>query len=211
MMKGCLRQMRGGCGVVLCAVVMAGPATGQSRVEEPGTLGLTMSGTYGVITGNTRYGNQFEDGPGLTLGVRYVAASNWSVGLSFFSQTFDAKPDTTGLDKLRVTDITLDLFFYRDRNADASQYLMIGIGFYRPEMHFSGEEITFPGENLLLELGLGAEIFIKENWGLELSGRAFGYVGDGLTAFEVNEGVEPDGNFSVGIQGQVGIIYYLLR
>jgi len=210
-MQGYFKQTLAGWAAVLCALVVAVPASGQSRVEQPGTLGLTMSGTYGLMTGNTLYGNRFDDGAGLTLGVRYVVASNWSVGLSFFSQTFSAVPDTTGVDKLRVTDVTLDLFFYRDRNADASQYLMVGIGFYRPEMHFAGEEITFPGENLLLELGLGAEVFIKENWGLELSGRAFGYVGDGLTPLDISQGVESEGSFSVGLQGQVGLIYYLLR
>jgi len=190
---------------------LVAPAAAQTRVEQSGTVGLTLSGSWAVITGDSRYGNGFDNGPGLTFGLRYVLGSHWSMGLSFYSQTYDAKPDTTGLTKLRMTNVIFDTYFYRDRNTDASQYLSLGIGFYRPELH-RASDVAFPGENFLVSLGLGAEIFIRENWGVELSGRAFGYVGEGVTPQETATGTaEATGNFSLGIQGQVGIIYYLLK
>jgi hypothetical protein len=196
-----------------CLLGLSNPATGQnSRVGQPGTIGLTGGLTYGWISGDSRYGTDFDTGLGLTLGLRYVLNDHWSLGGSFFGQNFDATGDAAaaGVKKLAMTDIVFEAFYYRNRRASAAQYVSLGIGLYRPEIHGQGEsEITFPSESLTVVGGLGAEVFIVESFGLELSGRAFGYFGDGVAPEEA--GVEATGSFSFALQGQAGIIYYLLK
>ena len=90
---------------------------------------------------------------------------------------------------------------------------MAGIGFFRPEIHLGDAQTAFPRENFLITVGIGAEVFIKENWGFELGARALGYFGDGYTD---PERADPDlerstETFTFGFHGQIGILYYLLR
>lgn len=204
---------------ILAGALCAGPgnalAAGATRVEEAGTVGLSIGGGYGVVTGNSRYGLDYEGGLALNLALRYVLGPHWSLGLSFQSQSYDSVPEAYAqdFDKVVMTDICGEVYFYRDRNQDASQYMMAGLGLYRPEIHLRGDNIAFPGENLRATVGVGAEVFIRENWGLELGARAVGYFGDGYTAQErVDDTViKESSSFTVGFQGQVGILYYLLR
>ena len=81
------------------------------------------------------------------------------------------------------------------------------------EIHLQNNETAFPRENLVLSLGLGAEVFVKENWGFELSARALGYLGDGYTDQERADVTleRATDTFSLGFQGQIGILYYLVR
>lgn len=210
-MNAALRVLAAGAVLALAAV----PAAAQSRVEEPGTIGLTAGGAYGMITGQSRYGRDFTDGAGITVGLRYVLSPHWSTGATFASQAYQAGTTAAaeGTDKVQMTNVLLDFYYYRDRNTDASQYLVMGLGFYRPEVHDSAQEISFPGENALLSVGAGAEVFIRENWGLELSARALGYFGRGFTPQELADTTTrlTDSKVALGLHAQVGLIYYLLR
>jgi len=205
------------------AVLSAAPAEGVTRLERSGTVGLSLFGAYGTVTGESRYGFDFSEGPGYGITLRYTVHPHVSLGLSFQNQSYDAIPglttldaDSIGIDELVATQVMADVYFYRDRNMDASQYAMVGIGFYRPEIHlvetddFGGDQIIFPSENLVLSAGVGAEVFIRENWGLDLSGKVFGYFGSGR-ADQEGEPPTDEGSISFGFQGQVGFIYYLLR
>lgn len=201
--------------VVSVSGMIADPVWGASRIERSGTVGLGVAGVYGGVRGNARFGTDYDDGPGLSLTVRYVVGPHWSVGLNFQSQTYNSVANAlaAGFDKIRMTNVSLDTYFYRDRTQDASQYLVAGFGFYRPEIHLQNNETAFPRENLVLSLGLGAEVFVKENWGFELSARALGYFGDGYTDQERADVTleRATDTFSLGFQGQIGILYYLLR
>jgi opacity protein-like surface antigen len=142
-----------------------------------------------------------------------VVAPHWSVGADFQSNRYGARTsEPGGATKVQMTNVQAELYYYRDRNQDASQYLVLGVGFYRPELHNDAEEVSFPGENLLLTVGVGAELFFKENWGLDIGARALGYLGDGFTDQEkADAALQIPGNFSFAIQGQIGLLYYLLR
>jgi hypothetical protein len=208
--------------MVVAAVVLLGaaaPARAEG-VDEAGTVGLSGFGDYGYMTGNSRYGLDFTSGGGYGVTLRYVVDPHWSLGLYFQNQTYDARttavsgpPDEEApVDKLVVTDVMADVYFYRDRTIDASQYLVAGLGFYRPEIRSSGGTVLFPGENLVLSAGAGVEVFIRENWGLDLNGRGFAYFGDGLSDQELdNPDVKGTGSLAAGFHVQVGIFYYLLR
>jgi hypothetical protein len=195
-------------------VPIPGAAAPPSRVERPGTVGLGVAGGYGIVTGNSRFGSEFDDGWGLDFYLKYVVNAHWSLGLGFQSQMYESTTQAfnQGLDKLQMTGIRGDIFFYRDRAQDASQYLVLGVGIYRPEIHYTAEDVGFPGESAELSLGLGAEIFIGESWGLELGGRAISYFGDGQSPEDEAAGAEPfDSNVSLAFRGQAGLFFYILR
>ena len=202
---------------MLCMVATEGSAAPSSRVERNGSIAIAGGAGYGIIVGDSRFGSEFDQGLGIDILLRYVLGPHWSMGLGFQSQVYDASPEAqaaNGEDKLQITDIRLDTYFYRDRSKDASQYLVLGIGMYRPEIHYQGEgNVSFPGENLELSFGMGAEIFIGETWGLELGGRAIGYFGNGLTQEEeANPEIAPlTGDVALGLRGQAGVFFYILR
>lgn len=206
------RQWWGALVLAATLISAAAPAWADGRVERPGTVGLSLGGAYGVLTGNSRLGLDFEAGLGYNVSLRYVLGRSWSLGLNFHNHTFDAVPDARpqGTDKLVVTNVSGQVYYYRNRSLDAAQYAVLGLGFYRPEIHLGEGEISFPGENLLVSAGIGAEVFIKENWGLDLGARAVGYFGEGIGDFEAGT-ISPDGNVAVGFHGQVAVLYYLLR
>ncbi len=209
---------------MIVAVLSTGPAEAATRLERSGTVGLTIFGGYGTVTGQSRFGYDFGEGPDYGVTLRYTIHPHVSLGLSFMNQNYDAvqglttlDADSVGIDKLVATQVMADVYFYRDRNMDASQYAMVGIGFYRPEIHLVntdetlyGEQIMFPSENLVLSAGVGAEVFIGENWGLDLSGRSYFYFGSGRADQEPEPPTNED-SLSFGFTGQVGLIYYLLR
>jgi hypothetical protein len=225
-MKRMTRALMGILATLILAGGSASPGEGAeaSRLERPGTVGLSLYGGYGWVTGESRYGLDFDTGWGLGVNIRYVLGPHWSLGLNFQNQSYDAVTAAQDVyKKFTVTDAVFDVYLYPNRTLDSAQYFVVGVGFYRPEVHRTDGTIQFPGENILLSGGLGMEVFIKENWGLDLSGRAYGYVGDGYadqeksqTPCSETENVEPcfpgvDGDFSVGLVAQVGLIYYIMR
>ncbi len=200
--------------VLVLATGLAGPARAASNIDEEGTVGLSLFGDYGLVTGKSRYGLDFEGGGGYGVNLRYVVNPRWSLGLYFQHQDYSSKPEAereTNVKKAVMTQVIGDLYYYGKRNLDSSQYLVLGLGFYRPEIHYTEEEVGYPGENLVVSAGLGAEVYIRENWGLDLSVRSFGYFGSGLAEGDRTQGITSNGNFSVGLQAQAGILYYLVR
>jgi hypothetical protein len=201
---------------MLCITASEAGAVPSSRIERNGSIALGGGIGYGLVTGDSRFGSEFDQGMGIDILLRYVLGPHWSMGLGFQGQVYDATAaaqSANGEDKLQITDIRFDTYFYRDRSKDASQYLVLGIGLYRPEIHYEESNVSFPGENLELSLGLGAEIFIGETWGLELGGRAIGYFGNGLTTEEEADPdlAPPTSNVALGLRGQAGVFFYILR
>ncbi len=213
------RLMKSGLPVLAAAVLLAASAGAQTRLDREGTVGLSAFGDYATLTGESRFGLDFKSGGGYGIDIRYTLNPHWSLGLMFHNQTYGAVRDvkSAGVNKLVSTEVVGEAYYYRDRNVDAAQYVVLGVGFYRPEVHYEDEDILFPGENVILTAGLGVEVFLRENWGLDLSARGLGYLGDGIADQErdgtVGDGtlVTAQGSFALGLQVQAGIIYYLTR
>ena len=196
----------------------AAPVT---RVERAGTVGLGAFGSYGTVVGDSRFGLQFQNGGGYGVDLRYVAGPHWSLGLTFQNQMYQPEDSGGTQDKLVTTGLLFNVYYYRKRGLDVANYLVLGAGFYRPEIHFlevvddeNRESISFPGESLALTGGMGVELFIRENWGFNISGRAIAYFGDGVAQEEEldpDSPAESNGNISVGLLGQVGLFYYLIK
>ncbi len=208
-MVGNGRRWIGAAALVGLTTGLSVPGEAITRIEESGSIGLSAFASYGGISGKSRYGLDFSSGFGLGVSLRYTVSPHWALGFEFLAQSYDPKDDVAEeYSELKFTNVIGEVFYFRDRSGDASQYFVFGLGFYRPEVHRNDETVAFPTESLVLEAGIGAEVFIRETWGLDLSGRALGYFGEGTVP---QEEVTEDGNWSIGYQFQAGLIVYILR
>ena len=173
--------MKSGLCTLAAAALLTAPAGAQTRLDREGTVGLSAFGDFATLTGQSRLGLDFKSGGGYGIDIRYTLNPHWSLGLAFHNQTYGAvrgaKSIGAEVDKLVSTEVTAEAYYYRDRNVDAAQYAVLGVGFYRPEVHRTDEDILFPGENLFVTAGLGVEVFLRENWGIDLSARGIGLPG----------------------------------
>jgi opacity protein-like surface antigen len=178
----------------LAALGLAGVAGAEDR---KGTLSFGASGQYGFIDGNGSFGAGFDRGPGYGLRFRYSLGSVGALGLSFENQVF--KPDerlSEEPEKLTFTNYIANGFLYFGRESRTSRYLMLGVGFYRPEKKFPGGETDFDREGFLLNAGLGLETFARRNVGIDLYIRGYGYAAEDA--------------FSYSGQAGVGVNFYVL-
>jgi opacity protein-like surface antigen len=189
---------------------LAAPAQAQYRQIRPGTVSLGLGGSFGLVTGNSRFGLDFDSGGGYLFALNYAVTPNISLGLNFQNQTYNWVDGEPRYDNLVVTTFEGHARLYRKRGTDASQYVMAGIGVYRPEFRIGDTETVFPGDGFLFTGGAGVELFLRENWALDLSARGIGYVGNGISDQEF-ETVEDTGNLSFGLHGQLAIVYFMLK
>lgn len=167
-------------------------------------------GGYSLINGEARYGLDFDAGPGYYINLKYSVSERVAVGFNFQNQGYQWVDGEPQYDDLVLTTFEGHIYFYRDRDADANQYAMLGLGIFRPELRRNVGETVFPGEGLILTVGLGTELFLRENWALDLSGRAIGYFSEGIAPSEMDT-IESTGSVSFGLTGQLGILYYLIK
>lgn len=189
--NGCL-----GVAVVLVALIFeVGPASAQ---ERPGTLSLGLQGQYGLIAGPSNFAEDYDFGPGFAIRIRYALGGPQAFGISFESQTFDPDPKSTDenppLD-LKFANATVEYVRYFNRGAGRSQYAAFGAGLFHPsEVRRNGVQVVSDG--LVLTAGGGLEIFFRRNTSIDLSLRAYGMIGDSVSAT---------------VQAAAGIHLYLIK
>lgn len=225
-------RWKDGIGWLLAVAALAAggyPAAAQaaSRLDRPGTVALGGGGGYGLTAGEGRYGLDFGGGGSYHFVIRYTAAPHWVLGFHFQNQNFSwedairTETDTYAIepyDDMVMTTFEGQICWYPASQVDSRQYLFAGVGVYRPELRRSKEDVVFPGENIFLSLGLGTELFLRENWALDITGRGMALFGtgyadpevNGLTDFELQQ-VRDTPDLSLGFQIQAGILYYVLK
>lgn len=205
--------MRWFLGLFACGLLLSTTATSavaQSREIREGTVAMGGGGGYGLITGEARYGLDFDSGPGYNVMLKYSVSRHVALGFNFQNQSYQWVDGEPQYDDLVLTTFEGHVYFYRSRDADANQYAVLGLGIFRPELRRNVGETVFPGEGLILTAGLGTELFLRENWAIDLSGRALGYFSEGIADPELDI-IESSGSVSFGLTGQIGILYYLIK
>ena len=129
-------------------------------------------------------------GVGLSVRVRYAIDRASAIGLSFDASDFErsvsrteaapfevASRDTA--DKIHATIVTGEYYRYFMRKAKQTPYVVVGAGFYRPEIRFGELNTGFPGSDLAITVGAGGEHFFTRSVSLDLSARVYGLFHDG--------------------------------
>jgi len=144
-------------------------------------------------------------GVGVNLGFRVNLDRKSALGISFGTMDFErtdsgiqgwefgdefAARDTAS--KVHGTIVTLDYYQYVRRKAKQTPHLVLGVGYYRPEIRFGEINTQFPGSNIAVKLGLGGEHFLSRSVSLEVSARVYGLNSD--------DGVMVSADFALGLR-----------
>jgi len=161
------------------SVCVAGPI-----FEERGTLTVGGQVEQGMLVGDAPPTDDFDNGTGFALRLRYYLGSSRAFGISLESQVFNGIEAPVSEDqprKFKDAVMTLDYLFYFDRNSTLSRYVTVGLGFHHPGLEYRvGSEVGPDG--VAACLGGGVEYFFHRSTSIDVSVKGYGLFGqrDGL-------------------------------
>lgn len=184
-------------GTLLLALA-AWTSPGTAYEQPRNTISLGIQGQYGFLGGakdpipedpvDGSWGSLFDFGEGIAVRVRYSLARNRAIGLSFEDQRFRRQGDLprTHPDQLQLTQVLGEYYIYFARPRKITQYVVFGAGIHRPVLRIETEDSTgrtleenaFPGTNLTVMVGAGAEYFLGRQASIDLSLRGYGINSD---------------------------------
>ncbi|MGH7742349.1 MAG: hypothetical protein ACRENS_10045 [Candidatus Eiseniibacteriota bacterium] len=194
---------RHGMAVLLLLVGLS--AAGAARAQlpmilpRPGQVGITVQGQYGALLSTGNLGTDFNDSPGLAVRLRYRMRYERALGISFESQSFDARePATADSSRTKLYMLLSGVDFYQMFNTDQRTQQMISIGAGLAQIHYTlrDGEIEYPlaGDGVYVSVGAGMERFVYRSFAIDLSTRY-------MAVFE-------DGKANHDFQAAAGLIFY---
>ncbi len=186
-----------------------GAARAESLIvlPKPGQVGLSVGGGYGTLVSSGNVGVTFGAGPALCVRLRYRMRYERGLGLSFESQSLDARevvrfdlafPDSVAPTRLSL--ITSGVEFYQmfGTRTRTTRMLMVGAGIaqMRAELNDGSTDVAgrFGGDGLYVSAGAGVERFFFRSWAYDLSARY-------LAVFR-------EGKPNHDLQAALGLIFY---
>ena len=163
---------------------------------RPGQVGLALQGQYGTLLSQGNLGQDFGSGPGLAVRLRYRMRYERAMGLSFESQSYDARPNTSFTDPtgkpLATNDpfaptkaslITAGVDFYQlfGTRTTTTRMLSASAGLAQVHLTLNDKETEYKPDGLYLGAGAGVEKFFWGSWAVDMSARYFAVFDDGST------------------------------
>lgn len=207
--------------LAMTVLTAAAATVAHADLDDPGTIILGGGGGYGLVTGSSRYGSEFGDGGNFFFTGKFMVSRRTALAVYFQNQSFAAEdllPSLPVYKRVAMVSYEVHGVYYFNRVADASRYVDVGIGMYRPELRTEDIETAFPPTGFLMSATLGVETFIRPQMSLDLAIRGVGYFGKGYTdSEELSDDVTEEdrrimdntGTFSTSLQGQVALLFYL--
>lgn len=176
---------------LVMVVALPGAAAAKALVipPRPGQVGLSIEGSYGMLTESGDIGSDFGTGPGLAVRLRYRTRYERAIGLSFESQKFDYRgkgpfhdpysgvdvPADSSEAPASVTWITwgLDIYQMFGTRTNTTRMLSAGVGLVSGG-HYnlnSGETEYLTSDGYYLSAGAGVEHFFWRSWAWDLNAR----------------------------------------
>jgi len=199
-----MRSMRGalalGVGAV-AAACWAGEARAAAIVvpPRPGQVGIGIQGQYGTLLQSGGFGDQFSDGPGLAVRLRYRMRYERALGLSFESQRFDAREPSQG--DTAVASLTFgaygfDVYQMFGTRTTTTRMVGVGVGLIQSHVKLNDGTVAFTAgtDGLYVSASAGVERFFWQSWAIDLSGKY-------LTVFH-------EGKTNHDLQASAGLILY---
>jgi hypothetical protein len=187
--------------VLAVPLVAAVPARAALPVllPKPGQVGFALQGQYGTMLSSGNLGNDFGSGGGLTVRVRYRMRYERALGISFESQSLDARAAATSdTSRTQLNALLSGIDFYQMFNTDQKLQQMLSIGAGLAQLHYTlrdGEtEYPLAGDGVYVTAGAGIERFFYRSLAFDISGRYIAIFEDG----------KPNHDF----QGAAGLIFY---
>lgn len=189
-------------------IALAGAAGAQTSIvlPRPGQVGIGVGGNYGALMKQGPLGGDYGSGPGLSVRLRYRMRFERAAGLSFDSQTFDAREaklvsgsafDVSQNVRLKTATLILsgvDIYQMFGTRTRTTKMLHAGIGLAQVSLRHSDGETEFPGDGLYLSAGVGVERFVYRSWAYDLGVRY-------LSVFQ-------EGRANHDLQASLGLVFY---
>lgn len=168
-------------------------------LPRPGQVGIGMQGQFGLLTKTGDYGDLFDNGPGLTVRLRYRMRYERALGLSFESQRFDAREPSQG--DTAVASLTFgaygfDVYQMFGTRTTTTRMVGVGVGLIQSHVKLNDGTVAFTAgtDGLYVSASAGVERFFWQSWAIDLSGKY-------LTVFH-------EGKTNHDLQASAGLILY---
>jgi hypothetical protein len=175
-------------------LAVAGNAQAKTLIvpPRPGQVGLGLWGQYGDLLQSGEIGEQFGNGPGLAVRLRYRMRYERAIGLSFESQNFDNR-EASAVDTVakRTSIITSGLEIYQmfaTRTA-ITRWLSAGIGIAQFHNTLNDGDVTYPPDGFYLSGAAGFEKFFYRSLAYDLNVRYMAIFENGSTNHQFSAAV----------------------
>jgi hypothetical protein len=167
---------------VITGLMLGATQCGAWVVVPPraGQVGLGIQGQYGMMLESGSLGTTFGSGPGLTVRLRYRMRYERGLGLSFESQSFDAREllptpmeRDTAPDRVRLFTAGPEVYQMFGTRTRTHKMLSVGAGLAKVAVKLGDGETVFPvaGDGVYVSAGAGIEQFFWQSWAYDLSTR----------------------------------------
>jgi len=151
---------------------------------RPGQVGIGLWGQYGDLLQNGEIGEQFGNGPGLAVRLRYRMRYERAIGLSFESQNFDNR-EASAVDTVakRTSIITSGAEIYQmfGTRTAITRWLSGGIGIAQLHTTLNDGDVTYPPDGFYLSGAAGFEKFFYRSLAYDLNVRYMAIFENGST------------------------------
>lgn len=164
---------------------------------RPGQVGLSVQGQYGALMQAGTLGEDFGNGPGLAVRLRYRMRFERAIGFSFESQSYDARSNAKFVDsftghfipsdttfapaKATLTTAGVDFYKMSGTRTSTTRMLSAGAGLAQVRLTLNDKETEFRPDGFYLSAGAGIERFFFGSWAWDLSARYMALFEDGST------------------------------
>ena len=151
------------------------------RRQRPNTISLGLQGQFGVVRGNSRIADGFDQGPGYAFRFRYMLSPSSALGFSFEHQRYGSiqTPLNVGVfadSHVVITTVAVEGVFYRHRGSDFNPYFLGGVGYATPDVVYTDSQSSRVNEGLFATAGLGFERFVRPRFSIDVSVRGYAFV-----------------------------------
>ena len=158
------------------------PARATLRRQRPNTISLGMQAQFGVVRGNSRVADGFDQGPGYAFRFRFMLSSSAALGFSFEHQRYNAiqtpinVPGQFADSHVVITTVSAEAVFFVHREREFNPYFLGGFGFATPDVVFAEDQAARTNEGLFVVAGLGFERFVRPRLSIDASVRGHALV-----------------------------------
>jgi hypothetical protein len=167
---------------VSCGLLAAALAIAVMGVTDAGAVRdyiiMGGQGQYGLIWGGNGFGTDYDDGPGLGIGVRFTLGHKRMIGASFESNHYYAANTPPAYsddlpDRLEFTVTTLTGYQRISFSASGFTYVSLGIGYAQPTEFRTGDRTKVHFDRFLLVAGFGREMLITKRLALDIGAKLY--------------------------------------
>lgn len=194
-------DFRRGSAVVLMIAGLAIPSmTGAKTLvvpPRPGQVGFSAQGEFGSMLSSGGMGGDFDFGPGFAVRLKYRMRYERGLGLTFESQSFEARanptftnpvdgspiPPDTSIAPRKITLVLSGMDFYQMFGTRSTLTRMLSAGFGLVQVHatLNDGETEFRPDGFYATVGGGLEKFFFRSLAYDLTGRYIAVFQDGST------------------------------